>query len=331
MKSFLFASLLTTALCGCVVSNLTCYADNVSARILPSMVVAALGAGMTQEYCAQLCADAKMSMAGVEDGAQCFCGNALPASAKVVDIKNCSTKCSADRSQDCGGFGYAGVFKVSCSGDPVPTPPHFFFSQCSNMTSIHHTQTWCDPTVPISIRVSAMIAQMTTAEKIQNMMVHTGDVKNLSIPAYKWWEESTHGISPNDGGDGTNFAFPITTGAAFNRSLWRATGRQIGREARAYMNVGKIGSTFWAPVVNIARDGRWGEWFLQSVTLPTHRIHVASTHSCRFHTLMPLLLTRTHSCRSYSSRSHRTKHRVAWRGPLRIGRVRGCVCGRHGA
>ena len=36
----------------------------------------------------------------------------------------------------------------------------------------------------------------------------------------------------------TNFAFPITTGMSFNRSLWHATGQRIGREGRAFMNAG---------------------------------------------------------------------------------------------
>ena len=31
------------------------------------------------------------------------------------------------------------------------------------------------------------------------------------------------------------FAFPITTAMSFNRTLWRVTGEQIGREARAMM------------------------------------------------------------------------------------------------
>ena len=35
-------------------------------------------------------------------------------------------------------------------------------------------------------------------------------------------------------------------------------GRQIGHEARALMNAGQAGSTFWAPVVNLAREPRWG-------------------------------------------------------------------------
>jgi len=56
----------------------------------------------------------------------------------------------------------------------------------------------------------------------------------------------------------TKFAFPITTGMSFNRTLWQLTGRQIGHEARALMNAGKADSTFWAPVINLAREPRWG-------------------------------------------------------------------------
>ena len=37
-----------------------------------------------------------------------------------------------------------------------------------------------------------------------------------------------------------------------------AAGEQIGREARAFMNVGNAWSTYWAPVVNLAREPRWG-------------------------------------------------------------------------
>ena len=45
---------------------------------------------------------------------------------------------------------------------------------------------------------------------------------------------------------------------SFNRTLWRATGAQIGREARAMMNAGKGFSSFWAPVINLAREPRRG-------------------------------------------------------------------------
>ena len=55
----------------------------------------------------------------------------------------------------------------------------------------------------------------------------------------------------------SNTALPITTSCSFNRSLWGATGNLIGREARAFINAGLAGSTFWTPVINIVRDVRF--------------------------------------------------------------------------
>ena len=51
---------------------------------------------------------------------------------------------------------------------------------------------------------------------------------------------------------------PITTAQSFNRSLWHATGGQIGRESMALNNAGQGWSTYWAPVVNLARSPKWG-------------------------------------------------------------------------
>ena len=96
-----------------------------------------------------------------------------------------------------------------------------------------------------------------------------GGSKTLNMTGYQWWSEATHGVSHYYGAPEethgkdttteymTNFPFPITTAMSFNRSLWHATGAQIGREARAAMNVGNAYSTFWTPVVNMAR----GEFF----------------------------------------------------------------------
>jgi beta-D-xylosidase 4 len=50
----------------------------------------------------------------------------------------------------------------------------------------------------------------------------------------------------------------VTPGMSFNKTLWNKVGRAIGHEARALMNAGLAGSTFWAPVVNLAREPRWG-------------------------------------------------------------------------
>ena len=107
-----------------------------------------------------------------------------------------------------------------------------------------------------------MVARLTLKEKIAALDTTSTPLASLGLNAYNWWSEATHGISHVRNDERTpfesNFAFPITTAMAFNRSLWRVTGEQIGREARAFMNVGNAWSTYWAPVVNLAREPRWG-------------------------------------------------------------------------
>merc|ERR1719199_723092 len=107
-----------------------------------------------------------------------------------------------------------------------------------------------------------MISRMTLAEKIGNLGNNAVAIDSLGLPKYNWWSEATHGIASGRNDAQTpyesNFAFPITTAMSFNRTLWHATGAQIGRECRAFMNAGNAYSTFWAPVVNLAREPRWG-------------------------------------------------------------------------
>ena len=104
---------------------------------------------------------------------------------------------------------------------------------------------------------------MTLEEKIGMLDNESPPVAALGVPAYNWWNEASTGVANEVNKRGSNtsttkFAFPITTGMSFNRTLWSLTGRQIGREARAMMNVGTAYSTFWAPVINLAREPRWG-------------------------------------------------------------------------
>jgi beta-glucosidase-like glycosyl hydrolase len=65
---------------------------------------------------------------------------------------------------------------------------------------------------------------------------------------------------------------------SFNRTLWTLTGRQIGREARAMMNVGTAYSTFWAPVINLAREPRWG----RNIETPGEDPYLTSQYAIQF-------------------------------------------------
>jgi len=117
--------------------------------------------------------------------------------------------------------------------------------------------TFCDSTLPIDTRIADMLSRMTMEEKISNLGNVVAETPSLGLPVYNWWSEATSGVGDTDK-EMTKFAYPITTGMSFNRTMWKATGQQIGREARAAHNEDEGFSTWWTPVVNLAREPRWG-------------------------------------------------------------------------
>eukprot|EP00440_Ansanella_granifera_P058946 gb/GFBE01063890.1/.p1 GENE.gb/GFBE01063890.1/~~gb/GFBE01063890.1/.p1 ORF type:complete len:787 (+),score=165.40 gb/GFBE01063890.1/:1-2361(+) len=153
-------------------------------------------------------------------------------------------------------FGALTVLVSGSAADPWLVNP------CLEANSPWAKQPWCDATLPLDQRVEDMVKRMTLQEKIGSLDTTSPAIASLGLPAYNWWSEATHGLSHIRNDDGTpyetNFAFPITTAMSFNRTLWYSTGAQIGREARAFMNAGNAYSTYWAPVINLAREPRWG-------------------------------------------------------------------------
>ena len=99
-------------------------------------------------------------------------------------------------------------------------------------------------------------------------------INSNSICRYRWSEASS-GVA--NGHETTKFAFPITTGMSFNRTLWQLTARQIGHEARALMNINQAGSTFWAPVINLAREPRWG----RNIEVPGEDVRTNIRHASK--------------------------------------------------
>ncbi|CAL0331571.1 unnamed protein product [Lupinus luteus] len=125
---------------------------------------------------------------------------------------------------------------------------------------------FCNTSLSIPTRTHSLVSLLTLSEKIQQLSNNASAIPRLGIPSYQWWSESLHGIATN--GPGVNFngtvssatLFPqvILTASSFNRSLWFDIASAIAVEARAMYNVGQAGLTFWAPVINIFRDPRWG-------------------------------------------------------------------------
>ncbi|KAJ8112547.1 hypothetical protein OPT61_g5108 [Boeremia exigua] len=81
-------------------SRIGCLTDSVYNRVLP--VWQASEDSMTVAKCASSCKIAGYSIAGLEFGRECFCGDALDVSATVTD-EGCDMRCAGNSSEFCGG------------------------------------------------------------------------------------------------------------------------------------------------------------------------------------------------------------------------------------
>lgn len=144
---------------------------------------------------------------------------------------------------------------------------------------------FCDPTLPLSNRVSDLIGRLTWDEKVALMGTFTGDicagvdggVPRLDIQPISCLIECTGAVSSNcfvDETSGTSycptvFPAPLSTAATFNRSLFRNRGSIIGQEARAFNNLNQtrvygnnVDLLAFGPDLNLIvdpRNGRNGE------------------------------------------------------------------------
>ena len=92
------------------VGKSACYMDNVAARVMGDVVMAS--AGMTHEQCMLVCFSRNRSLAGVEDGSQCMCGDSVP---NPVPSTNCTVAClGGDGSELCGGWMAINVMHFTC-------------------------------------------------------------------------------------------------------------------------------------------------------------------------------------------------------------------------
>ena len=65
---------------------------------------------MTVETCTSICAQGNNTIAGIEYGTQCFCGNALTYEATEVIDSSCASPCSGNSSEICGGANRLSLF-----------------------------------------------------------------------------------------------------------------------------------------------------------------------------------------------------------------------------
>jgi len=131
-------------------------------------------------------------------------------------------------------------------------------------TNTPDTSVWRNPKKPLGERVQALMSQLTLKEKISLLYWLAPPIDRLGIPEYHTGNECLHGLVRP--GSFTVFPQAIGMAATFDPELIHGVASAISDEARAKWNVtgGKhLGLysdvlTVWSPVVNMARDPRWG-------------------------------------------------------------------------
>ena len=112
-------------------------------------------------------------------------------------------------------------------------------------------------------RAANLVNKMTLDEKISQMQREAPAIERLGITKYSWGNEGLHGVVSWMSGEGfTTTVFPQSIGIAstWNPGLVSQEAEVISDEARALAN--QLENTkflnFWSPMINMARDPRWG-------------------------------------------------------------------------
>jgi beta-glucosidase len=113
-----------------------------------------------------------------------------------------------------------------------------------------------DPDRPLDERIRDLIGRLTLPEKVALLIDKASAVGRLGIPKYDVWNEALHGVAWRDGV--TVFPQAIGLASMWDPELLRDVATAISTEARALYNRRSFGLTLWSPVINIARDPRWG-------------------------------------------------------------------------
>ncbi len=133
---------------------------------------------------------------------------------------------------------------------------------CSEAASADETiEPYRDSTLTAEQRADDLLPRLTVDEKIALMQSDSAAIPRLRIPAYNWWNEALHGVAR--AGTATVFPQAIGLAATFDRDLVGQIGHAVAEEGRVKYEGARPGTqyaglTYFTPVVNIARDPRWG-------------------------------------------------------------------------
>jgi beta-glucosidase-like glycosyl hydrolase len=110
-------------------------------------------------------------------------------------------------------------------------------------------------------RAADLVSRMTLEEKQSQLGNTMPPIPRLGVNHYDFWGEALHGImgrNNNSGMTATSFPNSVAVGATWDPELIKRETKVISDEARGFNHDLIFTLTYWSPVVEPARDPRWG-------------------------------------------------------------------------
>lgn len=110
-------------------------------------------------------------------------------------------------------------------------------------------------------RAVDLVSRMTLEEKQTQLGNTMPPIPRLGINKYDFWGEALHGImgrNDNAGKTATSFPNSVAVGCTWDPELIKRETEAIGNEARGFNHDIIFTLTYWSPVIEPARDPRWG-------------------------------------------------------------------------
>ncbi len=110
-------------------------------------------------------------------------------------------------------------------------------------------------------RAADLVSRMTPEEKQSQLGNTMAPIPRLGVNHYDVWGEALHGVvgrNNNSGMTSTSFPNSVAVGATWDPELIKRETSVIADEARGFNHDLIFTLTYWSPVVEPARDPRWG-------------------------------------------------------------------------
>jgi len=110
-------------------------------------------------------------------------------------------------------------------------------------------------------RAADLVSRMTPEEKQSQLGNTMPPIPRLGVNKYDVWGEALHGImgrNNNSGMTATSFPNSVAVGSTWDPELIKRETSVIADEARGFNHDLIFTLTYWSPVVEPARDPRWG-------------------------------------------------------------------------